>query len=248
MFAGWKKGKRNRCPGYTTASRLMNTKPLCLSHLEIDRWKLLWYIYFPLAWIFILYFNHPHSHNFLMVHLTLRAEPPNLLSDAKWSSERMNSSAAERVHGQSLSFIQWRIQGPGPPIIFSPNRDPKGRKNFFWRPAPPSPLSKGLDDLNPPPLISRSESGIVIYHPNSYNTSPMLSLFAVVAGQRQGGINWNTLYFSKYINSHDSFYWQIFHEPLTLDIFMHIKSTFLRLRPVQKNISWVFLHLGDNYY
>ena len=59
-------GKRNRCPCYTTASRLMNTKPLCLSHLEIDRWKLLWYIsffvnisfyfsaYFPLAWIFIL--------------------------------------------------------------------------------------------------------------------------------------------------------------------------------------------------
>ena len=151
MFAWWKKGKRNRCPGYTTASRLMNTKPLCLSHLEIDRWKLLWYIYFPLAWIFILYFNHPHSHNFLMVHLTLRAEPPNLLSDAKWSSERMNSSAAERVHGQSLSFIQWRIHGPGPPIIFRPNRDPKDRKIFFSRPAPPSPLSKGLDDLNTPP-------------------------------------------------------------------------------------------------
>ena len=57
-------------------------------------------------------------------------------------------------------------------------------------------------------------------------TSPMLSLFAVVAGQRQGGINWNTLYFSKYINSHDSFYWQIFHEPLTLNIFMYTKSTF----------------------
>ena len=32
----------------------------------------------------------------------LRAELPNLLSDAKWSSERMNSSAAERVHGPSL--------------------------------------------------------------------------------------------------------------------------------------------------
>ena len=136
----------------------MNTKPLCLSHLEIDRWKLLWYIYFPLAWIFILYFNHPHSHNFLMVHLTLRAEPPNLLSDAKWSSERMNSSAAERVHGQSLSFIQWRIQGPGPPIIFSPNRDPKGRLKIFFEdrlPPPhylrvsmtwtPPPLSQGLD-------------------------------------------------------------------------------------------------------
>ena len=137
MFTGRKKGKRNRCPCYTTGSRLMNTKPLCLSHLEIDRWKLLWYIYFPLAWIFILYFNYPHPHNFLMVHLTLRAEPPNLLSDAKWSSERMNSSAAERVHGQSLSFIQWRIQGPGPPIIFRPNRDPKDRKIFFQDRLPP---------------------------------------------------------------------------------------------------------------
>ena len=67
-------------------------------------------------------------------------------------------------------------------------------------------------------------------------------------GKGRWGINWDTFYFSKYINSHDSFYWQIFHEPLTLDIFMHIKSTFLRLRPVQKNISSVFLHLGDNYH
>ena len=146
MFAGWKKGKRNRCPGYTTASRLMNTKPLCLSHLEIDRWKLLWYIYFPLAWIFILYFNYPHPHNFLMVHLTLRAEPPNLLSDAKWSSERMNSSAAERVRGQSLSFIQWRNQGRGPggpghPLFLDQTRDPKDRKNVFWRPPPSAPPS-----------------------------------------------------------------------------------------------------------
>ena len=54
----------------------------------------------------------------------------------------------------------------------------------------------------------------------------MLSLLAVMAGQRQEGINWNTFYFSKYINSHDSFYWQIFHEPLTLNIFMYTKSTF----------------------
>ena len=175
-----------------------------------------------------------------MVHLTLRAELPNLLSDAKWSSERLNSSAAERVHGQSLSFIQWRIQGRGlgargrgPPIIFRPNRDPKGRKNSGW-PGPP--------------LISRSGSGTVIYRPNSYNTSPMLSLFEVMAGPGQRGMNWNKFYFSKYINSHDSFYWQMFLEPLTLDIFMHIQSTFLRLRPLQKNISWVFLHLGDNYY
>ena len=153
----------------------MNTKPLCLSHLEIDRWKLFWYIsffvntsfyfsaYFLLAWIFILYFPLPTPITFLMVHLTLRAEPPNLLSDAKWSSgEQMNSSAAERVHGPSLSFIKWRIQGRDPggaghPFIFRPNRDPKGRKIFWetgsslphlrvWRTwTPPPPLSQGLD-------------------------------------------------------------------------------------------------------
>ena len=143
-------------------------------HLETNKrgnFKLLWYIsffvyvsfyfsaYFPLAWIFILYFTPPPSPiPFLMVHLNLRAEPPNLLSDAKWSSERMNSSAAERVHGLSLSFIQWRIQGrsPGdltPPLIFRPKWGPKGRKNFLGD-RPPS-LSQGLD------------SGTVIYHPNS---------------------------------------------------------------------------------
>ena len=54
----------------------------------------------------------------------------------------------------------------------------------------------------------------------------MLTLFAVVAGQRQGGINWNTFYLSKYFDSHDSFYWQIFNEPLTLGIFMYTKSAF----------------------
>ena len=154
----------------------------------------------------------------------------------------MNSSAAERVHGPSLSFIQWRIQGRVPggaglPLFLDQTETRRAEKNFFGERPPP--LSKGLDDLDtpPPPLISRSGSGTVIYHQNCYNTSPMLSLFAVTAGRRQGDINWNTFSSSKYINSHDSFYWQIFHEPLTLDIFMHIKSTFLRLRPVQKNIS-----------
>ena len=36
---------------------------------------------------------------------------------------------------------RWRIQGrgPGPPVIFRPNWDPKGGKNFFGRPAPPRP-------------------------------------------------------------------------------------------------------------
>ena len=161
--------------------------------------------YFPLAEIFILYFTLPQPHNFLMVHLTLRAEPPCLVHQV--IKRAMNDSAAGRVHGPSLSFIQWRIQG----------RDPEGldqtkarrvEKNFLETcPSPPPPLSKGLDDRPSPSLISRSGSGSVIYHPNSYNTSPML-------------------------NSHDSFYWQMFHEPLTLNIFneKHSFATYARTK------------------
>ena len=39
--------------------------------------------YFPLAGIFFCTSPTPTPITFLMVHLTLRAEPPNLLSDAK---------------------------------------------------------------------------------------------------------------------------------------------------------------------
>ena len=122
----------------------------------------------------------------------------------------MISSAAERVHGPSLSFIQWQIQGRGsgdlgPRLIFIPNWGQKCRKKFFGDLHPPFIWTIA------PLLISRSGSGTVIYHLKYYNTSPMLSLFADMAGPRQGSINWNTFYFSKYINSHDSFYWQIFH-------------------------------------
>ena len=167
MFAGWKKGKRNRCPGYTTASRLMNTKPLCLSHLEIDRWKLLWNISFSLTFLFIFqlisplqeYFFRtsptPTPITFLMVHLTLRAEP-NLLSDTKWSSERMVRCAAERLRGPSLSLHSGGSRG--------------GARGETC----PSPYLRVW--MIAPLLISRSGSGFVIYHPNYYNTSPMLSL------------------------------------------------------------------------
>ena len=41
---------------------------------------------------------------------------------------------------------------PGPPLTFRPNWGPKGRKNFFGRPAPP-----------PSPLISRFGPGTVYY-------------------------------------------------------------------------------------
>ena len=171
MFTGRKKGKRNRCPCYTTGSRLMNTKPLCLSHLEIDRWKLFWCIsffvnmsfyfsaYFLLAWIFILYFPLPTPITFLMVHLTLRAEPPNLLSDAKWSSERMNSSAAERVHDPSLSFIQWRIQGRdagglGDPLFLDQTETRKA-ETFFLETGSPLPHLRVWRTWTPPPLLSQ---------------------------------------------------------------------------------------------
>ena len=90
-----------------------------------------------------------------MIHLTLRAESPNLLSDARRSSgERMNSSAAERVHDPSLRFLQWRIQGrdpggPGLPLFLDQTETRRAEKIFLGdRP----PLSKGLDDLDPLPL------------------------------------------------------------------------------------------------
>ena len=130
------KGKRNRCPCYTTASRLMNCKTLCLSHWEIDRCYDTHH--FSLTFLFIFQLISPlHEYlfctsptptpiTFLMVHLTLRAVPPNLLSDAKWSSEGMSSSAAERVHGPSLSLYLLADPGEGPggpepPLIFRRN-------------------------------------------------------------------------------------------------------------------------------
>ena len=118
-----------------------------------------------------------------------------------------------------------RLGGAWAPALFLDQTKARGVEKIFWRPAPPLYLRIWM--IAPPPLLtSRSGSGTVMYHPNYYNTSPMLSLFADMAGPRQGGIKRNTFYFSKYINSHDSFYWQIFHEPLTLNIFMYTKSTF----------------------
>ena len=75
----------------------------------------------------------------------------------------MNSSAAERVHGPSLSFIQWRIQGrspgdlPPPLLLFLDQNEARRAEKIFWETAPPPPLFKGLDD-RPPLLISRSGS------------------------------------------------------------------------------------------
>ena len=151
------KRKRNRCPRYTTASRLMNTKPLCLSHLEIDRWKLSYY--FSLTFRFIFQLISPlHEYlfctsptptpiTFLMVHLTLRAEPPNLLSDTKWSSERMVRCAAERVRGPSLSLYSGGSRGgargetcPSPYLR-------------IWMIAPPSYLKVWIRHCYLPPKL-----------------------------------------------------------------------------------------------
>ena len=112
----------------------------------------------------------------------------------------MNSSAAERVHGQSLSFIQWRMQGRGPggpglPLFLDQTETRRAEKNFFGERPPPHYLRVWMTWNPPPPLISRSGSGTVIYHQNCYNTSPMLPHFAVMAEPRQGSINWNTFYF-----------------------------------------------------
>ena len=72
----------------------------------------------------------------------------------------MNSSAAERVHGQFLSVIQWRIQGRDPggaghPLVLDQTETRKAEKLFLetgsplphlrvWRTWTPL-LSQGLD-------------------------------------------------------------------------------------------------------
>ena len=128
--------------------------------------------------------------------------------------------------------------GPRPPLFLDQTKARRVEKNFL-KTCPPPYLRVWM--TAPPFLISRSGSGTVIYHPNSYNTSPMLSLFAVMAGQRQGGINWNTFYFLKYINSHDSFYWRMFHEPLTQHI--QWKAHFCDLRPYKRTFYESFYTL-----
>ena len=149
-------------------------KPLWL-YLEIDQWNDIWrpgiyksgnFKLFLLTFLFIFQFISllheylfcssptPFPITFLIVHLTLRAVPPNLLSDTKWSSgEQMNGSAAERVHGPSRSFIQWRIQGrgsggPAPPLFLDQTKARRVEKNF-WRPAPPLYLRVWM--IAPPP-------------------------------------------------------------------------------------------------
>ena len=52
--------------------------------------------------------------------------------------------------------LQWRIQGkgpgvPGPPLFLDENEARRAEKHVFLR--PPLPLSQGLDDPPPPPLI-----------------------------------------------------------------------------------------------
>ena len=53
----------------------------------------------------------------------------------------MNSSAAERVHGQSLSVIQWRIQGRDPggaghPLVLDQTETRKAEKLFLETGSP----------------------------------------------------------------------------------------------------------------
>ena len=66
----------------------------------------------------------------------------------------MNSSAAERVHDPSLSFIQWRIQGRNPGgaghPLFLDQTETRNAEKFFLETGSPPPPSKGLEDLDPP--------------------------------------------------------------------------------------------------
>ena len=154
-----------------------------------------------------------------MVHLTLWAEPPNFLSTPS------DQAASQWT---SLLLRGCRVH---PWVLFS------GGSRGGAGGAPPPIFRPNLGDLSPSPPYLK----VWIWH---CYLLPKLSLFAVMAGPRQGDINWNTFYFSKYINSHDSFYWQIFHEPLTLDIFMHIKAHFCDLRLYKRTFHESFYTLA----
>ena len=151
--------------------------------------------------------------------------------------KQMCSTKAWKIEKLEMkSWIQWRIHGI--------------RKIFFGDRA--ATLSKGLYDLSPP-TPPPSSQGLLF-------TTQTLAIRHLCCHRLRshGGhklehillLKVRSRLLSKYSNSHDySFYWLMFHEPLTLDIFMHIiKSIFLRLTPVQQKILWVFKDLFDNCY
>ena len=76
----------------------------------------------------------------------------------------MNSSAAERVHGPSLSFNPWRIHGRGPggpayPLFLDQTEIRTAEQNVFGDRLPL--LSKGLDDSAPPALSQGLDSALL---------------------------------------------------------------------------------------
>ena len=56
----------------------------------------------------------------------------------------------------------YEVADPGEPPYFSTKLRPEGPKNFFWRPAAPPPLCKGLDDR--PPLLSQGLDRALVCH------------------------------------------------------------------------------------
>ena len=100
-------------------------------------------------------------------------------------------SAHRKFHSWDLFAEVWEVRwrgtfypvadlgegpgAPGPPVIFIPNWDPKGRKDFFEDRV--SPLSQGLDDPPPrplseyldPPLLSLSKPKTTTYGLNSFS-------------------------------------------------------------------------------
>ena len=69
----------------------------------------------------------------------------------------MNSSAAERVHGPSLSFIQWRNQGrvpggAGHPLFLDQTETRRAEKSFLGDRPPPAPYLRIWMTWTPPYL------------------------------------------------------------------------------------------------
>ena len=84
--------------------------------------------------------------------------------------------------------------------------------------APPlPPLSKGLDDLEPLPL-SQGLDLALLFTTKTVTIHPYAATLGSHGRAEAGEHKLEHILLSKYINSRDSFYWQMLLEPLTLDI------------------------------
>ena len=149
------KGKRNRCSCYTTASRLMNSKPLCLSHLEIDRCYDTYH--FSLTFLFIFQLISP-LHEYLFCTSPTSTPITFLMSISPceqyllicWvtPSDQAREWAALRLRGSIPEFYSLADPGKGPggpepppPLFLDETKARGAEKNFLETcHSPPPPV------------------------------------------------------------------------------------------------------------